>query len=296
MGYELYRHVLDHAPAELDSTARFILAVIADDANDDSRVGYIPNEVLAHRSGARPETIQKALRRLANAGYEIRVPLGADKDGRPFYAARGRRTIYRIPRFPERADLPKKPGTGSDLSEGSSEQEAAFQGESPELVPRKPGTGSAKPGTSSAPSPQSPHTSPHIEDAREDDGLFGEPTTTTKPNPTKATPAPDTFDITDPLRAWAKDNVPAVDLDFETQKFLNHHGAKGSTFKDWNKAWRNWMLNARQFAEERQKRQGHLSVVSSQPSHDPRYAPGTGSHVDPNPTYSEDPKVVFGLR
>lgn len=31
-----------------------------------------------------------------------------------------------------------------------------------------------------------------------------------------------------------------------------------------------------------------------QPHHDPRYAPGTGSYVDPNAVYTTDPAVVFG--
>lgn len=43
-------------------------------------------------------------------------------------------------------------------------------------------------------------------------------------------------------------------------------------------------------------KQFQLLPGGGQPPHDPRYARGTGSYVDPNATYSEDPKVVFGLQ
>lgn len=33
---------------------------------------------------------------------------------------------------------------------------------------------------------------------------------------------------------------------------------------------------------------------TTKPPHDPRYAPGTGSYVDPHAQYTEDPKIVFG--
>lgn len=120
MGYELYRHVLDHAPAELDPTARAVLAVIADDANERTRISRIPMDLLMHRSGVTTrDALKKTFQRLARAGYEIRIPVGTDTLGRPIYAARGRATQYRIPVFPER-DVPHRPrmgGTGSPLTD-----------------------------------------------------------------------------------------------------------------------------------------------------------------------------------
>jgi len=119
MGYELYRHVLNHAPAELDPTARAVLAVIADDANERTRISRIPMDLLMHRSGVGRDALKKVFRRLARAGYEIRIPVGTDALGRPIYAMRGRATQYRIPVFPER-DVPHHPrmgGTSSPLTE-----------------------------------------------------------------------------------------------------------------------------------------------------------------------------------
>ncbi len=194
MGYELYRHALDHAPAEIDATARLVLAVIADDANDRTRVSYIPNEVLSHRCGATPEAIRKALGRLAKAGYELRVALGTDVNGQSVFAARHRRATYYVPAFPERSDLPQKPGTRSHLSgeepHESREHLPTFTEKAGNTVPpsaEKVGTGSQKVGTGSHPSPQSPHTaeaSP-IQEGNNDHNTTP-PSPTTKNPPTTA--------------------------------------------------------------------------------------------------------------
>jgi hypothetical protein len=83
------------------------------------------------------------------------------------------------------------------------------------------------------------------------------PTPTPTPAPTpkeigprkRGTTAPDHFDITDKLRGWAADTTPGLDLDAETENFLDHHRAKGSTFKSWDAAWRTWMRNAVKFSQ-----------------------------------------------
>ncbi|MYR30695.1 hypothetical protein GTW20_00050 [Nocardiopsis alba] len=114
MGYELYRHVLNNAPAEIDAAARLVLAVIADDANEKTRRSYLGMDLLSHRTGLLPDSASKALRRLAKAGFEIRVPVGTDKNGKPVFAMKGHRTVYLIPVFPERFMAPK-PGREADL-------------------------------------------------------------------------------------------------------------------------------------------------------------------------------------
>ena len=146
MGYELYRHVLNHAPAELDPTARAVLAVIADDANERTSSSRIPIDLLMHRIGVTTrDALKKVFQRIARAGYEIRIPVGTDTLGRPIYAMRGRATQYRIPVFPER-DVPHHPrmggtrspltneleGTGSPLTDGMGGTESPIGGtESP---------------------------------------------------------------------------------------------------------------------------------------------------------------------
>lgn len=65
---------------------------------------------------------------------------------------------------------------------------------------------------------------------------------------TKATAAPDAFEVDDALRAWAAVNAPDVNLERETQRMLDHHRAKGTTFKDWRAGWRTWMSRAEEYA------------------------------------------------
>jgi hypothetical protein len=50
------------------------------------------------------------------------------------------------------------------------------------------------------------------------------------------------------------DSVPnnhLVDMVYETEKFLDYHRARGTTFKDWTAAWRNWMRRAIEWAPVR---------------------------------------------
>jgi hypothetical protein len=65
----------------------------------------------------------------------------------------------------------------------------------------------------------------------------------------RATAAPDLFPITEQMSAWGRVNCPLVmDPEAQTRQFLDHHRAKGTTFKDWTAAWRTWMTNAQRFA------------------------------------------------
>lgn len=65
----------------------------------------------------------------------------------------------------------------------------------------------------------------------------------------KKTPAPEQFIITDSLKEWASKAVPTVDIDSETDIFLDHHRSTGSVFANWDAAWRKWMLNALKFSQ-----------------------------------------------
>ena len=64
----------------------------------------------------------------------------------------------------------------------------------------------------------------------------------------KATQVPDPFVVTEELVDWAKMETPLVNQALETPKFVDYHKSKGSTFKDWTAAWRNWMRNAQAYA------------------------------------------------
>lgn len=50
---------------------------------------------------------------------------------------------------------------------------------------------------------------------------------------------PESFEVTEEMRAWASSETPGVDLDFETKAMLDHEYDKPRS--DWAAAWRNWM-------------------------------------------------------
>jgi len=63
----------------------------------------------------------------------------------------------------------------------------------------------------------------------------------------KSTSVPAGFKIEESMIAWASRHVPAVNVESETANFLDHHTAKGSTFRDWTAAWRTWMRNSQKW-------------------------------------------------
>lgn len=66
------------------------------------------------------------------------------------------------------------------------------------------------------------------------------------------TGCPKTFDFNGNLKEWASKVAPNLDLEAETEKFLDYHRAKGSAFVDWDAAWKLWIRNGKKFAEERE--------------------------------------------
>jgi len=60
----------------------------------------------------------------------------------------------------------------------------------------------------------------------------------------RKTPAPETFHLTERLKAWAaRKSLVIEDLEAEIDPFLAHHRAKGNTFADWEAAFQTWVNN-----------------------------------------------------
>jgi hypothetical protein len=75
---------------------------------------------------------------------------------------------------------------------------------------------------------------------------------TTNGNAKRGTQLPRTFALTGDMRRWAKETFGAgPPLAEEFQRFCDYHRARGSVFRDWEAAWRNWMRKAVEYAEER---------------------------------------------
>jgi hypothetical protein len=97
VGYKLYRQIRDYAPQDWTSGELVVAWVIADDANDDTRRSFIPNDELCRRTRMSASGVRKALEKLNAKGFEFRVPHGKGKDGREVYSARGKPPEYVVP-------------------------------------------------------------------------------------------------------------------------------------------------------------------------------------------------------
>ena len=82
------------------------------------------------------------------------------------------------------------------------------------------------------------------------------------------TPVPEIFLVTESMREWAATKARGVDVDYETEKFLDKARAKGWTALDWLATWRNWMRNAKTFADRDAQR------FAVQPEHPNAHRPG----------------------
>lgn len=67
--------------------------------------------------------------------------------------------------------------------------------------------------------------------------------------PRPAKKCPESFVVTDQMRAWAVDNAPLVLVDSETDRFRDHTFSTAAS--DWPGRWRNWMRKAQEFAVTR---------------------------------------------
>lgn len=57
-----------------------------------------------------------------------------------------------------------------------------------------------------------------------------------------STRCPESFEVTDEMRQWAKAEFPSVAVDFETGSFRDYTFAKARS--DWAATWRNWIRKA----------------------------------------------------
>jgi predicted 3-demethylubiquinone-9 3-methyltransferase (glyoxalase superfamily) len=56
---------------------------------------------------------------------------------------------------------------------------------------------------------------------------------------------PEPFTVTDAMRQWAATEFPDVDIDWETDKFVNYYLAQpdecGGVKQDWGATWQLWI-------------------------------------------------------
>ena len=118
MGYELRREIREALGPNVTGLQRAVALEIADDARHDAdgRRSRASLKDLARWTGAKDTAVvRNALKRLAEAGWEFRVPIGKGKDGRILYATPGHAMEFRVPYPPEGATA----HSDSDLEEGA---------------------------------------------------------------------------------------------------------------------------------------------------------------------------------
>jgi len=72
----------------------------------------------------------------------------------------------------------------------------------------------------------------------------------------RKTRIPDPFLVNTLMSQWAHERAPMVDLNRETEKFVNYWRGDGGTKADWVATWRTWMLKAQEWAQRSPNRQG----------------------------------------
>lgn len=70
----------------------------------------------------------------------------------------------------------------------------------------------------------------------------------------RATALPDSFSITDSMRAWCRENTPLIDPDAKLGEWMDYWRGRGAVMKDWEATWRNGMRKQQEFAARDQQK------------------------------------------
>lgn len=179
MGYKLRRDLRDALGPEITGLQRAVALEIADDAKEETRISWATLEDLARWTGAKDTAVvRNALKRLAAAGWEFRIPIGvAKKDGRVMYAKPGIRMTFRVPDFEGVAPAPPKGEPGLPLEGATATPEEGGAGATPKGEPPLPlgGAGAHSEGATATPYSSSPQIEEEASSATPVDmKLFGE--------------------------------------------------------------------------------------------------------------------------
>lgn len=74
----------------------------------------------------------------------------------------------------------------------------------------------------------------------------------------------DGFELNDGMRRWARDTFPKVDVDYETDQFLDHFRAQAVRRPNWYAEWQKWIRRANKWADERQQRSNVVTLPTGQ--------------------------------
>ena len=62
------------------------------------------------------------------------------------------------------------------------------------------------------------------------------------------------FPISDEMLSWANEKKITIDIDVETELFVNRSVSDGKRLMNWTAAWKNWILKGEEFAQKEKTR------------------------------------------
>lgn len=166
MGYKLYREIRDLAPDDWTPAEFAVAQAIADNADEGTRQSFrltMPELLRRVRGINTMAGLRRVLQRLADRGFEFRVPIKTGKDGRPVYAHKGHAADFIVPPMP--AERPTvSPGTPAKARATARLSEGEPSG-SPSTAKERPAARLKAPKASPAARPSPETTSPGFKDS-----------------------------------------------------------------------------------------------------------------------------------
>jgi len=194
--------------------ALVLLLAIADNAHDDGDGAYPSIDTLARKARMTPRNVNMLLNKLAEAG-EVVIRHGAGPH---------RCNVYKVclpgvgdPEKISPRNLFRVKNPVSDPEISGNDPEAGFP---PTLKPASP-----KPSFNR-------HSLNHQE----------EPSGERAVRAPRAAPIPDVFPVSEEMREWAREKVPALNLDHVHESFCEYWRGAGKPKVNWVSAWKHWML------------------------------------------------------
>ena len=198
----------------IDAKLQRVLLCLCDNANDDG-VCWPSIGRIAWKLECSEDTVQRAIKNLKALGVVTVIP------------REGHSNVYRV-----------------DLSV------------LPEKDPYQP-SGQTPPQNATPPQ-NDPHrgmqnagdTPPQNATQNRQENLQPEPSIVVATKTKRASRIEEPFGIDDATMNWAfSEGFTFQDVAREKDKFVDYHAAKGSTFVDWQRAFKNWLRNSRQFGQ-----------------------------------------------
>lgn len=266
----------------ITDAARVALLALAVDMDEAGHVSVAREDLAARINKGKPRVTER-LQAAVDAGLLERVVAGK----------RGRVAEY-VARLPKGSAYPDPNAESEDLRKGPrirTESEHFGSGLQTQTEPSNPGWGPDS--RTSTPEKGSAYPDPlcsrgvkegeDLEVVDSDGSLFGvEPAAARRPSKPKTkrssaskTTIPEDFAVTDEMRQWAKERTPDVDIDIQTERFVNYFLDKGTKRPGWLRSWNNWMLQQQSWTTGRGDNVRQLRPTGT----DGKYAPGSGSQV-----------------